>query len=263
MTNRKITDLQPGQTYYVQVRAYNKLDPDTASEWSRPFKFTTTNDLVAPKAPSNLTFVSEGTSFIAEWDAPTQNADNTPLKDLKGYVITFKNVDNPSEVSAPIFTPERSFVLDFDKNASVFGSPRGNLEIEVKAQDMVGNIGVGVTEQAQNPVPANVTGLTATDLIEAIDLVWNQNTETDLHHYEVYVDVSGAGFTPGPGNLRYAGPNTAFLITTANPVVHYIKVYAVDVFGQKSAAPATASETPRTTTSTDGTPPDSPSTLVA
>ena len=263
MTDKQLTDLQPGQKYYVQVRAKSKTDPDVQSDWSKAFAFTTTNDLVAPKPVSNLTFVSEGTSFIAKWDAPTLNADNSTLRDLKGYFVKIINADNTSEFSDQIYTPEKSFTLTFDGNKDLFGDAKGHLTIEVRAVDHIGNQSTIVDETAQNPVPANVTGLVAEDMIEAISVNWDANAETDIHHYELYVSTVSSGFTPGPGNRRYAGPNTSFLITSGNPVPHYIKVVAVDIFGQPSATPALVTETPRTTTSSDGTPPGAPTAVTA
>lgn len=261
MTDKQLTDLQPGQKYYVQVRAKSKTDPDIQSDWSKSFAFTTTNDLVAPKPVTGLTFESEGTSFIAKWSAPTQNADNSTLKDLKGYNVKLINADNTSVFSDQIFTSEKSFSLDFDRNVDIFGSAKGHLTIEVRSVDLVGNQSTVVSATAQNPVPANVTGLAATDMIEAIAVEWDQNPESDIHHYELYVSTVSSGYTIGPSTLRYAGPNTAFMITTGNPVPHYIKVVAVDIFGQPSATPAFVTETPRTTTSTDGTPPGVPTTV--
>lgn len=263
MGQRQIADLQPGQKYYLQVRAISKTDPNIKSPWSKSFGFTTTNDLVAPKPVSNLTFVSEGTSFIAKWDEPTQNANNTSLTDLKGYLITFTNVANPAQVSAEIFTPEKSYLLDFDRNKEMFGAAKGNLKISVKAMDQVGNLSTVVTATAQNPIPANVTGLVSEDMIEAINVKWDANPETDIHHYELYVSTASSSYTIGPATLRYSGMNTSFLVTSGNPTPHYVKVVAVDIFGQQSAVPALTTNTPRTTTSTDGTPPVGPTGVVA
>lgn len=262
MVNQQISDLQPGKTYYVQVRAINASDNNLKSEWSKSFKFTTTNDVIAPKPVSNLSFVSEGTSFIAKWDAPTQSADNSSLTDLKGYFIKFINAEDTLEFSGEIFTAEKSFVLDFDRNAEIFGMARGHLTVSIRAVDMVGNLSTALTATAQNPIPADITGLSSTDLIEAIQVDWEANEENDIHHYELFVSTVSSGFTPGPLTRRYAGPNTSFLVTSGNPVPHYIKVVAVDVFGQQSVNPQLTTNTPRTTTSTDGTPPDDPTTFV-
>lgn len=261
--DKKLTNLQPGQKYYVQVRAKKRNDPDIISPWSKSFAFTTTNDLVAPKPISNLVFTSEGSSFVAKWDAPTQNADNSSLKDLKGYNIVFINAANPTEKSDPIFTSEKSFTLTFDQNASLFGAPRGYLTLEVKAVDLIGNESTKVSATVQNPVPANVTGLAATALLESISVNWNANSESDIHHYELFVSTVSSSYTPGPATRRYSGPNTAFLITSGNPVPHYIKVVAVDIFGQASAVPALVTATPHTTTTVDNTPPGPPTGVVA
>lgn len=263
MAQLKETGFFPGQRYRVQVRAKSKSDPNLVSDWSNILTFTTSADTVPPKAPSNLTLVAEGTSFIAKWKKPTQNANNTSCTDLRGFFVTFKNTENLTEVTREVFTSDESFTLDFDTNKEMFGVARGKITISVVATDLMGNRSNPATASAENPRPANVTGLVVQDALEALSISWDANTtDTDLQGYEVHASTTGPNFTPSASTRKYLGMGTAFLMSASNPVVHYVKVRAVDVFGLYSAVDATGSGTPRTTTGMDNDPPDAPGGVV-
>ena len=65
----------------------------------------------------------------------------------------------------------------------------------------------------------------------ATQLHWGVNAEPDLAGYRLYRG-SSAGFTPGPGNLIAAQPDTGF--TDVGPAGSYYKLSAVDVHGNES-----------------------------
>jgi hypothetical protein len=257
MAHVKQTGLSPGGRYTVQARARSVSDPSRVSEWSNAYSFTTSNDIVPPKAPSNLVSVSKGSSFITTWTAPTQNENGTQCTDLKGYYILFKNTDNLTQVTRETFVEGPSHTLSFEENKEMFGIAHGNLTIEVKSVDQMGNRSVTpAVITVSNPRPANVTGLSATAGLESIILAWDKNTtDDDLVGYEVHMSTVSADFTPTAATRRYSGQSTGYVLPTGNPTPHYFKVRAIDIFELFSAVDATATATPKTTTSTDGTPP--------
>ena len=260
----KQTGFSPGQRYTVQVRAKSKTDRQRISEWSNAFSFTTTNDTVPPMPVSNLTMEPKGTSFIAKWDAPTQNANGTTCTDLAGYYIYFYETDNDSFLTREIFTVDSSYTLSFDDNKEMFGTPKGKITIVVVAADQMGNRSEKNEIAAENPPPADVTGLIVEPGVESIGVSWDANEEDDdLVGYKVYVSTSSSDFVPDATNLKYIGPGTAFMLPTGNPVVHHVKVRAVDVFGLESVNDAYGSATPKTTTGADATPPSDPSNVIA
>lgn len=153
---------------------------------------------------------------------------------------------------------QEKFDFPIEVNRNSFGSPEPIVDISVQARDLTGNLSTAATDSASNPVPSDVTGFVADGIINAVALSWEPVTDIDLKYYEVYMETTGAGFTPGPTNLIYTGNATGFVFSTTNYVSHYFKLRAVDVFNQGSSTYATANAIPESSTSVDITPPDDP-----
>ena len=252
MYNLKINELTPGRKYYVKVRA---KAPDLAvSEWSPVFEFTTSQDTVPPHIVRNLTFKSEGDSFIAKWDKPEMNADGTPCNDLTHYAIKLTDIERM--VTVHLQTASTNFVLDINSNAQLFGRLAGRVKIEVAGVDNVGNTGAFQEAIAQNPAPNKVLNVVATAGVENIGLTWDLGTETDISHYEIHVG-SASNFTPGALSLRgqAASGTSAYSHQTASLSPVFFKIIAVDKFNQKSVPSDPVSAQPKLGTDYDKTPP--------
>lgn len=232
-----LKDLQPAQSYVVQVRA--KGANGLFSSWSTIYELLTQSDVEAPAPVTSLNFDVNGTGFTATWTAPTTDASGDPLLDFKDYQVKLNN----GSTDVIYYVTQPKFDFPFEANLGSFGTPAPSITATVKARDLTGNLSTGVSDSASNPVPSNVTGLTATGLVASIGLNWTANTDADLKEYRVYSGTT-SGFTPGSGNLRYKGLGTSFTFSTTSIVVHYFKVFAVDVFDQLSASAATANATP-------------------
>mgnify|MGYP001610304223 CR=1 FL=1 len=239
MTRILLRDLEPGRKYYVQARANNG---DQTSQWSQLWEVETTSDLMPPAVPTGLTWVVEGTAFKAVWTGPTTNQDGTPLFDFRDFQVKIWSDANPAAVIT-YYTTSARFDLPFELNVNAFGTPRPQVNFEVRARDNTGNISAAATATATNPPPANVAGLSVTGISDAIALRWNANADEDLKHYEVYQGTA-LGVTP---NLVYTGPGTSFVFDTISASPVYFAVRAVDVFGTPSAVDATESATARST----------------
>lgn len=248
--------LEPGQTYALQVRAKNK--DGLTSPWSTVYSLLTVSDTVAPKPVTGLSWTVSGSSFVGTWVKPTQDANNNPLKDFKDYKI----IITAASTSIVYFVTQEKFDLPFEINRNSFTTAQPTVQISVQARDLVGNLSTAVIASATNPVPANVAGLTATNINLGVDLKWDANTDADLKYYQVHMSTSGSGFTPGPSNLVWTGTATNYTHTSSNGVVHYFKVAAVDVFDQLSAAYTSASGTPNLTSDVDVTPAGAPATVT-
>ena len=259
----QLSGLSAGTKYYVQVRAVAKGDKSQVSEWSNPYPFTTTSDTVAPSPVGGLTLTSEGNAFVAKWTAPSTNANGSICKDLAGYKIQFKDTDGVSANPAEIITVDNKYTLSLEENRALFGgTAKPRITIEVVAVDQIGNRSTKSTAMATNPPPANVTGLTVENGLESLVCKWNANTDHDLTGYEIHASTTGAGFTPDGTTLRYKGPASTATISSFNLAQHWVKVYATDVFDQKSVTPATGTGTPRQTGSSDGSPPGVPTAVT-
>lgn len=252
MYNLQINELTPGQKYYVKVRA--KAPGYATSEWSPTFEFEAEQDQIPPERVKNLTFTSEGDSFIARWEAPELNMDGTPCTDLSHYNVTLINADASVTTTLQTSTPE--FNIDFNRNTQLFGSPSHIIEITVTAVDRVGNEGPGTSKIAQNPPPNKVENVTAQSGVESVTVGWTLGTETDLAAYRIYVS-DDASFTPSAATFRgeVASGTDSFAYNTSSFVTQYFRVVAVDKFGATSVPSDAASARPKLTTDYDKTPP--------
>jgi hypothetical protein len=250
MTRVLIRDLEPGRTYHVQARLNSG---DQVSQWSQLFDLATTSDILPPAAPTGLTWSVVGTAFKAAWTGPVLNQDGSPMNDFKDFQV---KVYSPADTGTVItyYTTSARFDFSFEANLNSFGVPRANVNIEVRARDNTGNLSNAATASASNPVPSNVTGLTAAGISDAVSLRWDSVTDDDLKCYKVYQGTSSGSAT----NLVYTGLATSFVYDTILTSTQYFKVYAVDVFNTLSAAAATANAVPRSTLSVDATPPATP-----
>jgi hypothetical protein len=156
------------------------------------------------------------------------------------------------------YTVEPKFDFTFEANLNSFGVPRASVTIEVRARDNTGNLSSMVTATATNAAPADVTGLTAAGISDAVSLRWTANTDDDLKYYKVRHGTSSGTVT----SVVYTGAATAFVYDSVLTAVEYFSVVAVDVFGTESATPTTANATPRSTFSVDTTAPATPTSVT-
>lgn len=252
MYNIKLAGLDTGKVYYVKVRA--KVNGYETSEWTMPFRFETPMDTMPPGRIENLSWLSEGSSFIATWEAPQFNEDGSPCGDVSHYNLVFKDLDR--DITRQQRTVDTSFALDFNRNVKMFGAAAGRIELTVTAVDLSDNESKTVVAIAQNPPPAKVQNVTASVGVESIGLKWDANIENDLAFYEVHVGTA-AGFTPSPSTLRakVASGSDVFTYDTSSLVTLYFKIIAVDTFNQKSVPSDVVSAQPRLTTDYDKEPP--------
>lgn len=251
-----IKDLEPGQKYLLQARARDTSG--RTSPWSTAFEVLTMSDVIAPSPVTGLTWEVTGTSFLGKWTKPTTNSDASALKDFKDYKV----IITAGSENVTYYVTQEKFDFTFEMNLASFGDPEPSLQISVQARDLVGNLSTAVTSTVSNPVPPNITNFTADSVLKGVNLTWDTITVEDFKQYEVYMSTSSSGFTPDASNRVYVGTSDYLFFSTENPVVHYFKIRAVDVFNQGSAAYAAASGTPELTTDLDVTPPGAPSSVT-
>lgn len=252
MYNVKLAGLDPAKFYYVRVRA--KVFGYETSEWSIPFKFETPRDTMPPGRPEQVSFISEGDSFIAKWEAPPLNEDGTPCGDISHYRLVFRDMNR--DVVAVERSVDTTFVMDFNRNVQMFGIAAGKIEMVISAVDFAGNEGKAVTAIAQNPPPAKVKNVSAHPSMESVRLSWSENEDNDLQHYQIHVSTED-NFLLTEGTLRaLAAPGTnTFIYDTASLTRQYFKIVAVDKFNQISPESDVVSAQPKLSTDIDRDPP--------
>lgn len=221
--------LEPARQYAVQVRT---VSGQNKGPWSKKFVFTTIEDKVPPKAPSDLTWQVSGAAFESTWTAPTLNeivegevGSGEVVQDLKDYKVTVYPTGSPNN-SKSYFTASENFEFTYSMNVAAFGTPQPEVTIEVRSRDMAGNLSsVPAVDTADNGPPGDFT-LDAVGERKAISLTWtkpadygtNTGDETqagdDFKEYELwrngshYVTVSGDTYAyndgdPGRGDHSY------------------------------------------------------------
>lgn len=255
-----IKDLLPGTQYAIQVRS--KSANGSVSAWSTTFTFTTESDTVPPNPVTGLTWNVNETGFIGTWVKPTLDSNGLPLRDFNGYLVTVTATVLGSPVSKSYIVNQERFDFTFEQNVAAFGGPQPTVQIGVRTRDVVGNLATNVTASASNPIPADLTNLSATALIKAISLKWDASTESDFKAYNVHMSTSGPSFTPNSGNLVTSTTSPSFVLPTSNPVTHYFKVTQIDIYNQPSTNYLSASATPQLTSDLDTTPPNQPATCT-
>ena len=259
MTRILLRDLAPGAVYALQLRS---IAGDEVSDWSRTFTITTSADTVAPSTPTGVAGSMSGSTFILTWNTVTTSSDGSAANDLDHYEVL---VASSGSASTRVYNVTNTrFEFSFSMNTALFGSPQPNVQMSVRAVDRVGNASPYTSVVSQtNAAPATPTGLVASGLTNAITASWNPNTEDDLAKYVAHVGTT-SGFTPVPGTKVWEGTATQFTYSTVQYSTDlYVKVYAMDIFGQLSATPATSlSVRPLNPVSVDSTAPAVPTGLA-
>ena len=243
-----LKDLIPGEKYALQLRANTGSQ---VSDWSSTFRFTTTTDLVAPAAVTNLTWNVVGSSFVATWERPQFNINGTPITDFKDYEVVITAGDE----SVAFYVTEETFVFDIAKNRAAFEEVKANLTITVKARDTNFNvIAVGTTVNHGDPAPTAPSNLIAVAAVNAINLSWSPVDATDIKAYRVYAGTSAES---QPTKV-WEGLASAFVYASIEfGTTFYFKVSAVDYFDQESST-VTSGVSPLSFDPNDATPPADP-----
>jgi hypothetical protein len=223
-----VRDLQPGQTYGIQLRAD---DGDAQSEWSPIHYFTTTIATVGPNNVTGLTWVTNGTSFLATWNAVTHNTDGS---EIKGPVV-YEVIITDGETSLTYRPTQPRFDFSYEMNRDGFGTPKPGLTIFVRAVNTSGVKSITAASAfALNDPPDPPTDFSATEFTNQVVIEWEPSPSEDVVAYVVHAG-EGAGFVPSEGNIIWSGAGfSAIHHSTEYSTDFYYKVMAIDVFGTAS-----------------------------
>lgn len=255
-------NLLPGTKYGIQLRGHRGTE---VSAWSRIFQITTITKNLKPKTPANFKFVISGTTFTASWDAVTQNVDNSPIYDLKGYYVYIRDTA-PDGVTKKFFTADTSLNLTKDDNSAYFNDigtlfphPKGSLAAKATAVDNSGNESDPTPEiTVEHERPTAPTNFVAVGIQDGVQLSWDASTSSDIFGYRIHMSMVDGSFTPDDTNFIWAGQATSTTYLTFHyGIRHYFKLCAYDSFFEDSDF-VSADAIPRSSFTVDVDPPPTP-----
>jgi hypothetical protein len=230
-------------------------DPDTIYAWKgiRWITYSTgdvTKDEIAPGPVTNLAATSAndtpdgnaiGLSRVTlTWTAPENSADDTPIDDLIGYTIWWRQYATQEWQKADITGADTTFsVGGFEQGSAAY--------FRVFARDASGNRSTGVdithTTGRSDPVigrpgPPVVESYLGTIKVSYDDLTALGNVQSGTaKEVQVYFSTVDDFDIESPGAYygKFAAGNRSFLIIPGNELVHdtdyYFKINVRDIYG--------------------------------
>lgn len=172
-----------------------------------------------PSGPANLglQLPFTGLNFTAQW-TPVIGATGYDVDVWAGGVLRHTIATTATQITYALADAITDSYVGRDFEIKVAASANGQLS--------------GYSQIAfSNPVPAAVTGITATSDTASITPSWTACADTDLQDYQVHISTV-AGFTPGPVNLAYTGSaNTCVIAGLASGTTYYLRICARDRWG--------------------------------
>lgn len=249
--NFLIEDLLQG-SYVFSVRAVN-LDGLESRPVSIPYDIT--GDARQVSAPSNLVVVDGAAPGVFRTRSPTFEWDASDDPFLARYRVRVKNIST-SEVKRDFYTTLQTWTYDFDANESDFGSASREFTVEVSAVDDVGNQSDYLSLSVTNPQPS-LGAITTSGINNVLDISYQRPVDKDFAGVKVWVSET-SGFTPGPSNLVYDGPDTSIQMMSNGGTTLYVRVAAYDNFDQEGLVPSSQTEVLITAIAVDTSPPTVP-----
>jgi hypothetical protein len=230
-------------------------DPDTIYAWKgiRWITYSTgdvTKDEIAPGPVTNLEATSAnetpdgnaiGLSRVTlTWTAPENSADDTPIDDLIGYTIWWRQYATQEWQKADITGADTTFsVGGFEQGSAAY--------FRVFARDASGNRSIGVdithTTGRSNPVigrpgPPVVESYLGTIKVSYDDLTALGNVQSGTaKEVQVYMSTVDDFDIESPGAYygKFAAGNKSFIIIPGTELVHdtdyYFKINVRDIYG--------------------------------
>ena len=211
---------------------------------------------------ADTTFVGKDVSFT--WALYSPNADalaTNALPDTVDPLFSHYRVRIYDGVTLKFedVATSPNYVFTYEKNV-VAGGPLRTFTIKVAAVDTYNNVSADSALTVTNPAPS-IPAFTLIPLVNAINFKFDFSTDTDFRGYLIWMSTTN-GFTPGPGNLVYDGPDSQPTIKVAAGSTWYAKIAAYDAFGQ-GALNISPQQTTASLAVYDTTPPSVPANLAS
>ena len=215
-----------------------------------------TEDTLAPKAPTSITGSSVAYLDIGvpralvtlSWTAPTQNADNTPLDDLREYEIFQRIGASDPWVFASSSGTTNGVVANLAPGTlhrfQVFAIDSSNNRSAASAEFTI------TTATSSASLPVGPSTPTLSTRLGTLTIAWNGLNSSggamavNFSYLEVHVST-GNNFTPTSGTrvARMTGADKVTLADLAYNTTYYVKFVAYSTSGVATSASAQASVT--------------------
>ncbi|MBL7066980.1 MAG: VCBS repeat-containing protein [Candidatus Marinimicrobia bacterium] len=209
-----------------------------------------------PTAPSGLTTSVTDSNVTFNWDKST---DAETLQNGLTYNLRVGTTPGGCEIKSPMADISSGYrkVVQLGNmnhcNSYILKSiPDGKYYWSVQAID---NAFAGSSWAAEDSFKIDTTPPTAPQNLsttpgnQQITLRWDTNTESDLHKYNVYRDISSPATTLIDSCVASSPPDTFYVDTgLTNGQTYYYRITAVDSAGNESVFSNEVNATPRDTT---------------
>jgi len=236
-----LRDLAPGQEYAIKFRSNNG---EETSEWSQVQRFVTTDDIIAPSQPKNLSWYDSGSSFIGQWDKVTTQA-TVPPTDLKDFRYYRCNITDGVKAVDVTVTNE---YLAFSKEANIaaFGTFKNALTLRVYCTDNTYNESVPAVATANPLNPPVPSTPVLSQYFGSLMGEWNgkdasgSNMPANIDYLEVHVGTANNFSASASTLFARLYPNSSqqtqrvLLTGLTNGTTYYIRYVAVNLANRKS-----------------------------
>ncbi|MCP4707119.1 MAG: hypothetical protein GY869_00720, partial [Planctomycetes bacterium] len=215
------TGLTNGQIYYYRITAVDSAG--NASSYSNEVSETPV-DTTPPANPQNLNATAGDEQIDLDWDANGE-------PDLAKYRI-YRDTVSPATtlVDSVVGAPPVALYSDT-------GLIDGQIYYyRITAVDNAGNASGYSNEVSETPVdetpPADPQNLSIHFGDEKILLIWSQNSDPDLHKYNIYGGTSPSPTTVIDSTVAASPPDTFYVdYSLNNGQIYYYRITAVDSSG--------------------------------
>lgn len=203
--------------YTARITAFNAIGTPSVATLSAATQLY----WVTLSPPSNL-------ALAAAWVGPDVSVKWDPVDGAASYTVEVWASATLRRTVTGLSSPAYTYPFALNK---ADGGPWSELDFKVKSVGVSSESAL-VTLSVSNPQHGAPTGLAVVAGTTSVAVTVNKSSETDLAAFMFHMSTT-TGFTPGPGNLVYEGPNNWFNaigLTAGTP--YYFKVTAYDLFDQ-------------------------------
>lgn len=238
-----VLGLLPGTDYAAQVRS--KVGTEV-SEWSPKKAFTTIEDSVLPKVPTNVVWQARDGYFHGEWDKVTKQLDEDFAKVVR-YDLELEDTTGTLHEVVPVNAtdePLQKYNLTEQKMQAIFNTYLSTVKMRVRAVTQNANKSAWSTQiTASFATPDPPTNAVVTPLPLGIKVAWTPPVNmNNVSTYVVRMSLN-ADFSSPVLVQNSTATEVTYMTDSQHLVPHYFRITSRSKTGIESA-PLACSGTP-------------------